>query len=135
LSIAPYRFCFDGSRKSKDDDSGEALTRKTVFMEQQKDLYCKEIMEKIRADLGSKCFVSDDWLLCIGQNLEGERVVVPNKLIQPIIEMHHDKVFAGHPGVKRTQDLIKLNYSWPNMDQEVETYVRQRESCDKFKGG
>jgi hypothetical protein len=62
-------------------------------------------------------------------------LVVPNKLIQPVIEMHHDKVFAGHQGVKRTRDLIKLNYFWPYMDRDVETYVRQCESCTKFKVG
>jgi transposase InsO family protein len=124
-----------GSRKSEDDDSGDAITRKTVFAEQQKDPYCKEIMEKIRADPGSTFFVSDDGLLYRGKNLEGGRLVVPSTLIQPIIEMHHDKVFAGHPGSKRTRDLIKLNYFWPNMDREVETYVRQCESCAKFKGG
>jgi hypothetical protein len=91
-----------GSRKSEDDDSGNAITDKTVFTEQQKDPYCKEIMEKIRADPGSEFFVSDNGLLYMGQNLEGGRLVVPRKLIHPIIEMHHDKVFAGHPGVKRT---------------------------------
>jgi hypothetical protein len=36
-----------GTRKSKDDDSGEALTRMTVFKEQQQDPYCKEIMEQM----------------------------------------------------------------------------------------
>jgi hypothetical protein len=78
-----------GNRKSPDDESGEALTRKAVFAEQQQDPYCKEIMEEIRAGKGSKFCISDDGLLHVGPNLESGRLVVPNKLIRPVIEMHH----------------------------------------------
>jgi transposase InsO family protein len=124
-----------GNQKSGDDDSGEALTRKTVFTEQQQDPFCKTIMEERRAGTGSTFFVSDDGLLYGGSNAENGKLVVPHKLIHPIIEMHHDKVFAGHQGAKRTRDLIKLNYFWPNMDRDVERYVRQCKSCAKFKGG
>jgi hypothetical protein len=34
-------------------------------------------------------------------NLEDGMLIVPNKLTKLIIEMHHDKVFAGNPVVKR----------------------------------
>jgi hypothetical protein len=71
----------------------------------------------------------------MGQNSESGKLVLPKKLIQPVIEMRHDKVFAGQQGAKRTRDLIKLNYFCPNMDWDVETDVRQYESCANFKGG
>ena len=123
------------SRRCQSAESGETLTRETVYTGQQQDPYCKEIMDEISTDTRSKFFISDDGLLYAGPNLENGKLVVPHNLIQPIIEMHHDKVFAGHQGVKRTRDLIKLNYFWPNMDRDVETYVRQCESCAKFKVG
>ena len=49
--------------------------------------------------------------------------------------MHHDKVFAGHQGIKRTRDLLKLHYYWPNMNRDVEAYVKECESCSKLKVG
>jgi hypothetical protein len=57
------------------------------------------------------------------------KLVVPQKLTRSVIELHHDKVFAGHQGVKQTRDLIKLNYFWPNMDRDIETYIKQCDSC------
>jgi transposase InsO family protein len=67
--------------------------------------------------------------------LENARLVVPAKLTRSVIEMHHDKVFAGHQGVKRTRELIKLNYFWPSMDRDVDTYVEECESCARLKAG
>jgi hypothetical protein len=94
------------------------------------------VRQKIEAGAGVLrfCF-SEDGLLYEGQHLEHARLVVFEKLTRSIIEMHHDKVFADHQGVKRTRDLITLNYVWPHMDKEIEIYVRQCESCARLKGG
>jgi hypothetical protein len=73
--------------------------------------------------------------LYAGKELEHAKLIVPKKLTQLIIEAHHDKFFAGHPGVKRTHDLVKQNYFWPSMNQDIEKYVKQCESCAKFKAG
>jgi hypothetical protein len=61
----------------------------------------------------------------MGSDLEHAKLIVPEKLTQPIIETHHDKDFAGHQGVKRTRDLVKLNYFWPSRNQDIENYVKQ----------
>jgi hypothetical protein len=47
-------------------------------------------------------------LLYHGQTLDEAKLIVPETLILPIIKMHHSKVFAGHQGIKRTRDLLKL---------------------------
>jgi hypothetical protein len=88
-----------------------------------------EIMERIRVGTGSTLFISDDGPLYEGTHLEYATLVVPTKLIQPVIEMHHDKMFAGLQGVKRTRDVIKLNYFWASIERDVGTYVRQSEPC------
>jgi hypothetical protein len=79
--------------------------------------------------------LSTDGLLYKGDKLSEAKVVVPETLIRPVIQMHHDKVFAGHQGIKRTRDLLKLHYYWPNMNRDVEKYVKQCESCSKLKVG
>jgi hypothetical protein len=68
--------------------------------------------------------ISEDGILYEGSDLGHARLFVPEKLIRPILELHHDKVFAGHQGVKRTCDLVKLRYFWPNMDRNIEAYVQ-----------
>jgi hypothetical protein len=89
----------------------------------------------VNAGRESKFVVSDDGLLYEGQMLKEARLVVPGPLTVPLIEMHHDKVFAGHQGIKRTRDLLKLHYFWPTLNQNVERYVKQCDSCVKFKVG
>ena len=63
------------------------------------------------------------------------KLVVPETLIRPVIRMQHDKVFAGQQGIKRTRDLLKLHYYWPNMNRDMEIYVKQCEACSKLKVG
>jgi len=65
--------------------------------------------------------LSTDGLLYKGDKLSGAKLVVPETLVRKVIQMHHDEVFAGHQGIKRTRDLSKLHYYWPNMNRDVET--------------
>jgi hypothetical protein len=125
----------DGERKPLDDNFGDTLTRETVVTAQQQDVYCKELIRKVQAGIEPGHLISEDGLLYVGPDLEHAKLVVPEKLIQPIIKAHHNKVFAGHQGMKRTRDLIKLNYFWPSMDGDIDHYIKQCESCAKFKAG
>jgi transposase InsO family protein len=92
-------------------------------------------MRKVRTDNESGYLISEDGLLYVGQDLGHARLVVPEKLTRSVIELHHDKVFAGHHGVKRTPHLIKLNYFWPNMKRGIDTYIKQCDSCAQLKAG
>jgi transposase InsO family protein len=71
----------------------------------------------------------------VGPDLEHAKLVVPEKLTLPIIKAHHDRVFAGHQGMKRTRDLVKLNYFLPSMDRDIDHYIKQCDSYTKFKAG
>jgi hypothetical protein len=42
---------------------------------------------------------------------------------------YHDVPLGGHRGMNRTHKAIKENYSWPNMKQEIEEYVKRCRSC------
>jgi hypothetical protein len=88
-----------------------------------------------RAGTRSECLISEDGLLHVGQDVEHVRLVVSEKFTRPIIELHHDKVLAGHQDVKRTCDLVNFNDFWPNMDRDIDIYVKQCDSCSKFKTG
>jgi hypothetical protein len=122
-------------RKPLDDNIVGALTRETVFTAQQQDAHCKELVTIVRTGTEPGYLINENGLLYVGQELEHARLVVPAELTPFIIELHHDKVFAGHQGLKRTFDLGNLNYFWSNIDRDIYLYVKQCDSCAKFKVG
>jgi hypothetical protein len=65
---------------------------------------------------------------------EKAKIVVPAALIEQVIQQHHDPVFAGHQGVKRTQNCLKLHYFWPTLAKDVESYVQKCVMCNYERG-
>ena len=100
---------------------------------QRKDVYCRGRVEDIEAQHKLGFALSTDRLLYKGDKLSEAKLLVPEMLTRPIIHKHHDKVFAGHQGIKQTRDLLKLHYYWPNMNRDMENYVKPCESCSKLK--
>ncbi|XP_055585193.1 uncharacterized protein K02A2.6-like [Uranotaenia lowii] len=65
--------------------------------------------------------------LCFVDNvlLRGDRIVVPNKLQQRILQLAHE----GHPGIRMMKAHLRANVWWPKMDQHVETFVKACRGC------
>ena len=57
--------------------------------------------------------------------LEG-RIYVPNnkKLKEKILQENYNSVDVGHPGQQRMLELIKRNYWWPGLKEDVKKYVQ-----------
>ena len=53
-------------------------------------------------------------------SLDEGRLYVPesNLLRMEVIQKHHDFPVAGHPGYKKTLDLLQHNYYWPGWPQQ-----------------
>ncbi|KAI5652374.1 hypothetical protein M9H77_29561 [Catharanthus roseus] len=66
---------------------------------------------------------------------KGNRLFVPKwgNLRRELIKECHDSEWAGHPGMKRTLALLKTTYYWPQMQDEVESYVRTCLICQQDK--
>ncbi|KAI5675744.1 hypothetical protein M9H77_06694 [Catharanthus roseus] len=66
---------------------------------------------------------------------KGNRLFVPKwgNLRRELIKECHDSKWAGHPGMKRTLALLKTTYYWPQMQDEVESYVRTCLICQQDK--
>ena len=45
----------------------------------------------------------------------------------------HDARYAGHLGIKKTTELLQRDFYWPTLAQDVETYVRTCEECQRNK--
>jgi len=56
--------------------------------------------------------------------IEG-RIYVPNnkKIKKGILKENHDSVDVGHLGQHRMLELLKRNYWWPGLKEDVKRYV------------
>jgi len=56
--------------------------------------------------------------------MEG-RIYVPNnkKIKEKILKENHDSVDMGHPGQHRMLELLKRNYWWLELKEDVKRYV------------
>ena len=63
--------------------------------------------------------------------MEG-RIYVPNnkKVKEEILKENHDSVDVGHPGQQRMLKLLKRNYWWPGLKEDVKRYVQ---GCFKYQ--
>ncbi|KAL0343423.1 UNVERIFIED_CONTAM: Transposon Tf2-11 polyprotein [Sesamum angustifolium] len=66
---------------------------------------------------------------------KGNRLYVPKggDLRKSLISECHDTLWAGHPGEERTYALVQRAYYWPQMRDDVETYVRTCLICQQDK--
>ncbi|PKI70699.1 hypothetical protein CRG98_008932 [Punica granatum] len=57
---------------------------------------------------------------------KGRRVYVPlyDNLRREILREYHDSKWAGHPGIHRTLALVEERYYWPQLRDDVETFVK-----------
>ena len=58
---------------------------------------------------------------------------VPSSLRTDILRLRHDSVLAGHPGRKRTLQLVSRDYSWPGMKTFIRRYVQACDVCARIK--
>ena len=70
-----------------------------------------------------------------GLLMKGGRIYVPDDpaLRQEILRIHHDDPYSGHFGVAKTFALIWQKYEWQSMRQDVKTYVRECQTCQRIK--
>jgi len=66
--------------------------------------------------------------------MEG-RVYIPNnkKIKKEILKENHDSVDVGHSGQHRMLELLKRNYWWPGLKEDVKRYVHGCIKCQQNK--
>ena len=57
--------------------------------------------------------------------LKGTRVIIPSCLTAKFLQDLHQ----GHQGITRTQQRARNHVYWPNMNQDVEEYIRSCDTC------
>ncbi|KAK0637673.1 Transposon Tf2-12 polyprotein [Lasiodiplodia hormozganensis] len=77
----------------------------------------------------------EDLLLTEGLLTFKGRLLVPDDpaLQLELLQEAHDKPATGHPGERRTIDLLRERYCWTGMRTQIKQYVRNCHSCKRAK--
>ena len=64
-----------------------------------------------------------------------EKVYVLNnkKIKEEILKKNHDSVDVGHPEQHRMLELLKKNYWWPGLKEDIKRYVQGCFKCQQNK--
>ena len=57
---------------------------------------------------------------------EDQRVIVPGRLQNRLLRMSH----KGHPGIVRMKRKLRETYWWPNMNADIEKFVKHCQACE-----
>lgn len=77
------------------------ISKHKIPREQLLDKFCQQQKQ----NFGSEYKVTKDGVL-YNTNSEQPRVVIPRALVTQVISQHHDTIFSGHQGIKRTVGII-----------------------------
>ena len=66
--------------------------------------------------------------------IEG-RIYIPNnkKLRERILQENHDFVDIGYPGQQRMMELLKQNYWWSGLKEDIKKYIQGCFKCQQNK--
>jgi len=111
------------------------LPKKQSFLEEQgKDPFCSTPRPG-NYDSKVDYLLDDDGVMYKRRTNHKHQLVVSASFIQNVIRANHKPVYLAHPGIRRTFELIALNYLWPDMRKSIEDYVRKCDTCQRRKEG
>ena len=87
---------------------------------------------------GPSCFFGSDGVLYyrLQHNKRDEpmvNVVLPKVLRKEVMRAAHESCFAGHGGVFKTQELVRQQFFWASLLNDVAQYVLTCDRCQKHK--
>jgi transposase InsO family protein len=121
------------SRSFQTATQNAELSKEVFRREQGRDPFCKTLRVK-PAGARSEYFYDQDGVIYKRRSGAEPLLVVPKSLEQEVVALNHEPIFAAHPGIKRTIDILKLRYWWPGMTQAADKFVRECDSCQRRKG-
>jgi len=110
----------------------EDLNPGLFCLEQGKEGFCQSLRPSTYPDK-SEYFLDEAGLIYRRRPDDRNQLLVPKALINDVIWQNHEPVFIGHPGIKRTCDLIALSFWWPGMRKSIEDYIKNCDACQRGK--
>uniref|UniRef100_A0A8C5R8C8 Gypsy retrotransposon integrase-like protein 1 n=1 Tax=Leptobrachium leishanense TaxID=445787 RepID=A0A8C5R8C8_9ANUR len=69
----------------------------------------------------------------MGTQEQRQQCLVPVQDRVMVLQQFHDTLGSGHPGIRKTKDLIKRYFWWPTLDQDVRDFVGSCSVCARAK--
>ena len=60
-----------------------------------------------------------------------KQILVPKSLKERVMGVAFDSLLGGHLGVKKTEDPIQTNFFWPGLHEDVTSFCRSYDVCQK----
>ena len=60
-----------------------------------------------------------------------KQILVPMSLRKKVMSVAHDSIFGGHMGIRKTEDRILINFYWPRLHNDVTSFCRSCDICQK----
>jgi hypothetical protein len=73
------------------------------------------------------------WSVKEGFLLRKDLIYVPESMQLAILQSRHDSPTAGHFGIRKTLELMRRDYWWPNMARTVKVFVSSCDTCCRSK--
>ncbi|KAK4684314.1 putative transposase, partial [Tremellales sp. Uapishka_1] len=107
-------------------------TQSTIASDLRQDIVKAQMMDQFAISVEKKepyTFDVDGALLC------DHKLYVPDqdKLRLTLLQQHHDSPLAGHAGRSKTLQLIKRNYWWSGMKNDIHAFVDTCDLCQRTK--
>ena len=61
------------------------------------------------------------------------RLYVPTSMRPKVLDWGHSSIFAGHPGVRRTEELLRRRFWWPSLHADTQSFVAACDCCARNK--
>ena len=114
----------------------EKIIQLDMVIEQDKDEKLKQLIQQLRngeasKTISQKYMVVNDILYYLS-NPDTEptlRLYVPDHLQERVILQYHDHI--GHMGIDKTYDVIREKYFWPNLYQQLYSYISKCITCQQ----
>ncbi|GBO01669.1 Retrovirus-related Pol polyprotein from transposon 297, partial [Araneus ventricosus] len=114
-----------------------------LIAKQNSDSYCNNIKSKLESNFqfspkSPKFFLKNDLLLYYRENTgrhdSKAKLVVPQSLVQNVLQLCHDNNSVAHSGLSRTLKRVKVNYFWHGLYHTVKQYIASCHSCIQRRG-
>ena len=108
----------------------EVKTWRTV---QEEDPVVQDTVQRLRQRQMRGAFALTPQGLLVQEENGQRKLVVPMSMRQKVLASCHDEPTKGHPGVRRTTELVKQRYWWKGMGKDIENYVKSCPVCQVMK--
>ena len=110
---------------------GENLTE--MLSDQKQDEQCDRLRSEVKNNVEKNCMIDHNDLIWHG-DANFARLVLPKIYRYKTIEMAHSSKIGGHRDLLKTMDKIMKAFWWPTMRFDVENFIKQCDTCQRFKG-